>query len=110
MALGDAVEYALADPEPATAAAPANPQLTPPPPAPPRSRGPGGLTAREVEVVRLVAAGKTNRAIAAALVLSEHTVARHLNHIYAKLGVGSRVEAAAFALRAGLAAPAPHTP
>ena len=47
----------------------------------------GGLTARELEVLRLVAAGKTNRAIAADLVLSEKTVARHVSNIFAKLGV-----------------------
>ena len=58
---------------------------------------PGGLTRREVEVLRLVAAGRTNRSIAAALVVSEHTVARHMNNIFAKLGVTSRAEATAYA-------------
>ena len=47
---------------------------------------PGGLTAREAEVLRLVAAGKTNRDIAVELVISEHTVGRHLQNMYAKLG------------------------
>jgi len=56
-----------------------------------------GLTAREVEVLRLVAAGKSNREIAASLVISEHTVARHLQNIFAKLGVSSRTAASAFA-------------
>ncbi len=56
-----------------------------------------GLTARELEVLRLVAAGKSNRAIAATLVISEHTVARHLQNIFAKLGVSSRTAASAFA-------------
>jgi ATP/maltotriose-dependent transcriptional regulator MalT len=56
-----------------------------------------GLSARELEVLRLVAAGKTNRQIAAALVVSEHTVARHLQNIFAKLGVSSRTAATAFA-------------
>ncbi len=56
-----------------------------------------GLTAREVEVLREVAAGKTNRAIAADLVLSEKTVARHVSNIFAKLGVTSRSAATAFA-------------
>jgi DNA-binding CsgD family transcriptional regulator len=56
-----------------------------------------GLSARELEVLRLVAAGKSNREIASALVLSEHTVARHLQNIFTKLGVSSRTAAAAFA-------------
>ena len=66
-------------------------------------RLPGGLTEREAEVLRLVAGGKTNRGIAAELVLSEKTVAHHLSNIFGKLGVSSRAAAAAFALRAGLA-------
>jgi DNA-binding NarL/FixJ family response regulator len=57
----------------------------------------GGLTAREVEVLRLVAAGHTNRLIARELVLSEKTVARHLSNIYGKLGIGSRAAATAYA-------------
>jgi DNA-binding NarL/FixJ family response regulator len=56
-----------------------------------------GLSGRELEVLRLVAAGKTNREIAAALVVSEHTVARHVQNIFAKLRVSSRTAAAAFA-------------
>ncbi|MFE2554647.1 LuxR C-terminal-related transcriptional regulator [Streptomyces sp. NPDC059352] len=62
-----------------------------------RRRLPGGLTAREAEVLRLVAAGGTNRDIAQALVISEHTVSRHLNNIFAKLDVGSRSAATAYA-------------
>jgi DNA-binding CsgD family transcriptional regulator len=56
-----------------------------------------GLTVRELEVLRLVAAGKSNRDIASELVISEHTVARHLQNIFAKLGLGSRTAATAFA-------------
>ncbi len=67
-----------------------------------RRRLPGGLTAREAEVLRLVAAGGTNKDIARALVISEHTVARHLNNIFAKLGVGSRAAATAYAYAHGL--------
>ncbi|MFD4422496.1 LuxR C-terminal-related transcriptional regulator [Agromyces sp. NPDC058484] len=62
---------------------------------PARSRTP--LTRREIEVVRLVAAGKTNRVIAGELYLSEKTVDRHLSNIFAKLGVSSRAAATAFA-------------
>ena len=56
-----------------------------------------GLTARELEVLRLVAAGRTNKAIAAELVLSERTVERHVSNIFAKLGLSSRSAATAFA-------------
>jgi DNA-binding NarL/FixJ family response regulator len=63
---------------------------------------PGGLTAREVEVLRLVARGSTNREIASALTISQHTVARHLNNIFAKLDVSSRVAATAYAFTHGL--------
>lgn len=58
---------------------------------------PHGLTARELDVLRQVAAGKTNREIAADLVISEHTVARHIQNIFHKLGVSSRTAAGAFA-------------
>ncbi|MGH3521005.1 MAG: LuxR C-terminal-related transcriptional regulator [Haloechinothrix sp.] len=64
---------------------------------------PGGLSAREVEVLTLVAAGMSNRDIAADLVLSEKTVARHLSNIFTKLGVSSRTAAAAYAFDHGLA-------
>jgi DNA-binding NarL/FixJ family response regulator len=57
----------------------------------------GGLTPREQEVLRLVAAGKTNRAIAGELVISEKTVARHVSNIFTKLGLSSRSAATAYA-------------
>jgi DNA-binding CsgD family transcriptional regulator len=56
-----------------------------------------GLTERELEVLRLVASGRSNKAIARELVLSEKTVERHLSNIFAKLGVSSRAAATAFA-------------
>jgi DNA-binding CsgD family transcriptional regulator/tetratricopeptide (TPR) repeat protein len=56
-----------------------------------------GLSPRELQVLRLVAAGKTNRDIASMLVISEHTVARHVQNIFAKVGVSSRAAAGAFA-------------
>ncbi|MQA27495.1 MAG: DNA-binding response regulator [Micromonosporaceae bacterium] len=63
-------------------------------PAPPAA---GGLTAREVEVLRLVATGATNRQIADELVISEKTVARHLSNMFTKLGLSSRAAATAYA-------------
>ena len=64
---------------------------------PEAARDTHGMTARELEVLRLLAAGKSNRQIAAELVISEHTVARHVQNIFAKLGVSSRAAAGAFA-------------
>jgi DNA-binding NarL/FixJ family response regulator len=67
----------------------------------------GGITAREVEVLRLVAAGKTNRSIAGDLFLSEKTVARHVANIFGKLGVSTRSAATAYAYEHDLVEP--HT-
>lgn len=61
-----------------------------------------GLTPRELDVLSLIAAGETNKAIAAALVISEHTVARHVQNMLTKLGFASRTSLAAFAVEQGL--------
>jgi DNA-binding CsgD family transcriptional regulator len=63
---------------------------------------PDGLTAREVEVLRLLASGQTNAEIAGTLVISVHTVERHLANAYRKIGVRNRAEAAAYTLQAAL--------
>ncbi|MGH9151375.1 MAG: LuxR C-terminal-related transcriptional regulator [Acidimicrobiales bacterium] len=63
----------------------------------PAPGSPAGVTRRELEVLRLVAAGNTNREIAGSLVISEKTVARHLTNIFAKLGVSSRSAATSYA-------------
>lgn len=69
-----------------------------------RSARPDGLTAREVEVLRLVAQGASNKEIAARLVLSEKTVRNHVERVYAKIGAGNRIGASMYALEHGLAA------
>jgi len=63
---------------------------------------PGGLTARELEVLVILAQGKTNRVIADELFISEKTVASHVSHIFTKLGVASRSAATAYAFAHGL--------
>jgi HD-GYP domain-containing protein (c-di-GMP phosphodiesterase class II) len=73
-----------------------------PPPALPAL--PAGLTERELEILRLLAAGSTKRQIAAELVISQSTVHTHTVHIYAKCGVSTRAGLAMFAMRHGLAA------
>ena len=65
---------------------------------------PGGLSVREVEVIRLLAAGKSNRTIAAELFISEKTVARHVSNIFTKLRVSTRAAATAYAYEHGLQA------
>jgi PAS domain S-box-containing protein len=67
-----------------------------------RPEGEPALTVRELEVLRLAAEGHTDRVIADQLVVSVHTVKTHLEHVYAKLGVGSRTAAVARALRTEL--------
>jgi DNA-binding CsgD family transcriptional regulator len=68
-------------------------------PTAPKLQTSDGLTAREVEVLRLLAAGHSNPEIAAALVLSVKTVERHLANLYAKIGARSRVDAATYAVK-----------
>ncbi|HEY3737655.1 MAG TPA: AAA family ATPase [Jatrophihabitans sp.] len=70
----------------------------------PRDSGPQALTAREQEVLELIATGRSNRQIAGQLYISEKTVSVHVSNILAKLGVASRTEAAAHARRTGLVA------
>jgi DNA-binding CsgD family transcriptional regulator len=71
----------------------------------PLARPAAGLTAREAQILRMVAAGKTNRAIAADLFLSDKTVARHVSNIFGKLGLSSRSAATAYAYEHGLVQP-----
>jgi HD-GYP domain-containing protein (c-di-GMP phosphodiesterase class II) len=67
-----------------------------------RRDGPAGLTAREVEVLRLLARGLSNREIAERLVISPKTVGNHVEHIYAKIGSSGRATASLFAMQHGL--------
>jgi non-specific serine/threonine protein kinase len=84
----------------------------PPPAAAPPAPGAGrfGLTPRERDVAALVARGLTNRRIAAALVISERTAMKHVEHILDKLGFASRVQVAAWAVERGLLPPGPPDP
>ena len=67
------------------------------------SRYPDGLTEREVEVLGLVAAGRTNPEIAEELIVSVRTVSTHVTNILTKIGAANRTEAASYATRHGLA-------
>jgi len=63
-----------------------------------RPANPGGLTDREVEVLRLIARGHTNRVIGEDLYISPKTVGRHVENIYSKIGVSTRAAAALYAM------------
>ena len=67
-----------------------------------RAGNPAGLTTRELEVLRLVAAGHSNREIADILGLSLRTIERHINNLYAKIGARGKADATAYAFRHGL--------
>ena len=71
---------------------------------------PDGLTRRELDVLRHIAAGHSNAEIAAALFVSEATVKTHVNHLFAKTGVRDRAQLVGYAFRAGLATPRPTQP
>jgi DNA-binding CsgD family transcriptional regulator len=63
---------------------------------------PGNLSSRQLEVLRLIGMGKTNREIATTLILSERTVERHVADVYAKIGAANRAQAAVYAQQHGL--------
>jgi DNA-binding CsgD family transcriptional regulator len=67
-----------------------------------RREGPAGLTLREVEVLKLLAGGLSNKEIAARLVISPKTVGNHIEHIYAKIDASTRATASLFAMQHGL--------
>jgi HD-GYP domain-containing protein (c-di-GMP phosphodiesterase class II) len=67
-----------------------------------RQKGPAGLTSREVEVLRLLARGRSNKDIAKQLVITPKTAGNHVEHIYTKIGATTRAEAALYAMRHGL--------
>jgi DNA-binding CsgD family transcriptional regulator len=69
-----------------------------------RREGPAGLTAREIDVLGLVARGLSSKEIATQLVISPKTARNHIEHIYVKIGASSRVTASLFAMQHGLIA------
>jgi DNA-binding CsgD family transcriptional regulator/pimeloyl-ACP methyl ester carboxylesterase len=87
-AVGAIREFVAPQPEVQPTVAPAEP-----------AADPLGLSAREIEVLRLVAAGKSNRQIAEELFISTNTVDRHVSHILSKIGAANRAEAAAYAAK-----------
>jgi len=93
---------------PGHATGPANPGTATAGPAAATSPRPGNLTSRQAEVLRLLAAGLSNKQIAAELFLSPATVERHLATIYRNLRLAGRVEAARFAIENGIADPVPR--
>jgi HD-GYP domain-containing protein (c-di-GMP phosphodiesterase class II) len=74
-------------------------------PGRPRAEPPAGLTAREVEVLRLLARGRTNKQVAPQLEISPKTVGRHVESIYSKIGASTRAAAALFAVEHDLLRP-----
>jgi DNA-binding NarL/FixJ family response regulator len=70
-----------------------------------RREWPAGLTSREVEVLRLLARGLSNKQIAARLVIARKTVDNHIDHVYTKIGATNRAQASLFAVRHALMAP-----
>jgi DNA-binding CsgD family transcriptional regulator len=99
MEFEEVVEYVLSQEEPSTTASSATPGKS----SSSASEHPYGLTSREAEVLRLVAAGMTSSQVAKELFLSPRTVSTHLTSIYRKIGVSSRAAAIRFALETGLA-------
>jgi DNA-binding CsgD family transcriptional regulator len=97
------VEQALTAKGPATLPQPIPPEPAPPSTAVPPSSSPEGLTAREMEVLRLVAQGLTNAQIAEQLIVSPHTVHAHVRSIHSKLGVTSRSAVTRYAFEHHLA-------
>jgi DNA-binding NarL/FixJ family response regulator len=67
-----------------------------------RREGPAGLTVREIEVLKLLARGMSNKEIASTLFISAKTVANHVEHIYAKINASTRAGAGLFAMQHGL--------
>ncbi len=102
LARADALARRLGTPTDASIVPIIAPDPPAPPPPQPQATAPGGLTERETAILRLVAEGRSNREIGATLGITVRTAERHVSNIYTKIGIGSRAEAAAFAIRHGL--------